>query len=302
MKKFNLIICITFIILSTFAQKKHTYHNYAFDNKVLNGKISAWGPSFVDEDLIFTIDLSEKTKYNYTISFGEQSDIKFIGFVFSNKTDGSENKHIYPGQIKIRGEQLKKCVIMSRDWIDKFFLGNINETSLDELVVSQHIEIRYDDLFGSNIRYLYPIKLRPQTEASIRFWEEAIKSIDEKEQRENNKLDSIQRKKLNDSMRGLFGEKPTGKNSKKLKDLSTREMIKGTFKKPNFDVDDKGIVVVDIIVDPKGDVIETSIGKGTTTNNASLRSESLKATKKIKYNKIDSNENQQGSVTYHFHL
>lgn len=191
---------------------------------------------------------------------------------------------------------------MSRDWIDKFFLGTINETSLDELVVSQHIEIRYDDLFGSNIRYLYPIKLRPQTEASIRFWEEAIKSIDEKEQRENKKLDSIQRKKLNESMRGLFGEKPTGKNSKKLKDLSTREMIKGTFKKPNFDVDDKGIVVVDIIVDPKGDVIETSIGKGTTTNNASLRSESLKAAKKIKYNKIDSNENQQGSVTYHFHL
>lgn len=51
MKKFNLTVCITFIILSTFAQKKYTYHNYAFDNKMLNGKISSWGPSFVDEDL-----------------------------------------------------------------------------------------------------------------------------------------------------------------------------------------------------------------------------------------------------------
>lgn len=158
------------------AQQVHTYNNYAFNNKVLDGNvIHSLGPSFIEEDLIFTLDLSSKQKeYNYLIEFGKSADIVFIGLVFGNKTYG--NKHLYQGHIKIKGEDLKNCIVLSKDNIEKYFLGDIKETYPYELILNQCIEIIYDGMFGESLRYLYPIKLRTEYEDVI---EEGMKKTDE---------------------------------------------------------------------------------------------------------------------------
>lgn len=71
---------------------------------------------------------------------------------------------------------------------------------------------------------------------------------------------------------------------------------------PSYNVDDYGTVVVDIIVDPQGNVIEATIGKGTTAANTSLRNESLKAAKRTKFSVIKTSNNQRGTITYRFNL
>ncbi len=85
-------------------------------------------------------------------------------------------------------------------------------------------------------------------------------------------------------------------------DLGGRSLGSGGLAKPNYSVDDYGTVVVDILVDSKGNVVEATIGKGTNTPSASLRSEALKAAKKTKFNEVNSVINQKGTITYKFNL
>lgn len=85
-------------------------------------------------------------------------------------------------------------------------------------------------------------------------------------------------------------------------DLGGRGVGAGGLKLPAYRVDDYGTVVVDIIVDPKGNVIEASIGKGTNTTNASLRNESLAAARRTKFTTSSNSNNQKGTITYKFKL
>lgn len=85
-------------------------------------------------------------------------------------------------------------------------------------------------------------------------------------------------------------------------DLGGRGLGAGGLKLPSYHVDDYGTVVVDIIVDPKGNVIEASIGKGTNTTNSSLRNESLRAAKQTKFAVVNTTNNQKGTITYKFNL
>jgi len=85
-------------------------------------------------------------------------------------------------------------------------------------------------------------------------------------------------------------------------DLGGRGLGQGGLKLPSYNVDDYGTVVVDIIVDPKGNVIETSIGRGTNTTNSSLRNESLKAARQTKFSIVNTTGNQKGTITYKFNL
>lgn len=85
-------------------------------------------------------------------------------------------------------------------------------------------------------------------------------------------------------------------------DLGGRSLGSGGLVKPNYSVDDYGTVVVDILVDAKGNVVEATIGKGTNTPNSSLRTEALRAAKKTKFNEVSSVINQKGTITYKFNL
>lgn len=85
-------------------------------------------------------------------------------------------------------------------------------------------------------------------------------------------------------------------------ELDGRSLGKGGLVKPKYEVNDYGVVVINILVDPKGNVIEASIGKGGNTTSAKLVSEAINAAKKTKFNEIQSIVNQRGSITYKFQL
>lgn len=85
-------------------------------------------------------------------------------------------------------------------------------------------------------------------------------------------------------------------------DLNGRSLGEGGLPRPVYDVQDEGKVVVTIIVNPAGVVINTSINKQTNTVNAALRRAAENAAKKARFNVIDGVNNQQGTITYYFNL
>lgn len=85
-------------------------------------------------------------------------------------------------------------------------------------------------------------------------------------------------------------------------DLGGRGVGGGGLAQPSYNVDADGTVVVDIVVDPRGNVVEATIGRGTTATNAALRRESLSAAKKTKFQSVSTLGNQKGTITYRFNL
>ena len=138
--------------------------------------------------------------------------------------------------------------------------------------------------------------------------------------------EEARRREINQQMSGLFGESsgsrgntegsgtqgvssgnatqgsPSGTGGIGSYDLGGRSLGSGGLVQPSYTVNDYGIVVVNITVDPAGNVIHTEIGRGTNTPNATLRSEALRAARNTKFNGINSTNNQQGTITYRFNL
>ncbi len=85
-------------------------------------------------------------------------------------------------------------------------------------------------------------------------------------------------------------------------DLGGRSLGGGGLIQPRYTVDDYGTVVVNITVNPNGNVINAEIGRGTNTPSSTLRNEALKAARSTKFNTITSANNQQGTITYKFNL
>ena len=84
--------------------------------------------------------------------------------------------------------------------------------------------------------------------------------------------------------------------------LGGRSLGSGGLIQPKYTVDEYGTVVVNITVDPKGNVINAEIGQGTNTGNATLRTEAIRAARNTKFNSINSLNPQQGTITYKFNL
>ncbi|MDR1719667.1 MAG: TonB family protein [Dysgonamonadaceae bacterium] len=84
--------------------------------------------------------------------------------------------------------------------------------------------------------------------------------------------------------------------------LTGRTLGSGGLPKPAYSVQDEGKIVVNITVDPKGNVILAEIGKGTNIDNASLRKSALEAARKTKFNAISGSNNQSGTITYKYKL
>lgn len=84
--------------------------------------------------------------------------------------------------------------------------------------------------------------------------------------------------------------------------LGGRSLGSGGLIKPTYSENDYGTVVVDILVNAKGEVVEATIGKGTNTPNTNLRNEALRAAKRTRFNEVSSVTNQKGTITYKFNL
>ena len=136
-----------------------------------------------------------------------------------------------------------------------------------------------------------------------------------------------QRRDINNQMSGLFGDNPGGSRGTTsgtgvqgvstgnsttgaasgiggmgTYDLGGRSVGQGGLVRPNYAVDDAGTIVVNITVDPQGNVINAEIGRGTNIPNNTLRNEALRAARSTKFNVVNTGNNQKGTITYKFNL
>jgi TonB family protein len=84
--------------------------------------------------------------------------------------------------------------------------------------------------------------------------------------------------------------------------LNGRSIGAGGLPKPAYTIQEEGKIVINITVDPKGNVIFADIGKGTNIDNESMRKSALSAAKKAKFNEISGTNNQSGTITYVYRL
>ena len=95
----------------------------------------------------------------------------------------------------------------------------------------------------------------------------------------------------------------TGTGSFGSFDLSGRSLRGGSLPRPAYDVQEEGTIVVEITVNPQGDVTQAEIRlRGTNIENANMRRSAIDAAKKTKFNSISGNQNQIGTITYRYTL
>lgn len=96
--------------------------------------------------------------------------------------------------------------------------------------------------------------------------------------------------------------KATGTGGYGTFDLGGRTLGNGSLPRPAYTVQEEGRVVVNITVNPAGDVIGTSINPQTNTVNAVLRKAAIDAARRAKFNAVEGPSNQTGTITYYFNL
>lgn len=113
-----------------------------------------------------------------------------------------------------------------------------------------------------------------------------------------------------DSGEGLQGSptgnaaegKSTGVGGYGTFDLNGRSLGPGGLPKPIYNVQEEGVVVIEIVVNPSGTVVRTKVTKGTNTMNKDLRDAAEKAAIKARFNAVGGVNNQTGTITYYFKL
>ena len=97
----------------------------------------------------------------------------------------------------------------------------------------------------------------------------------------------------------MFKEKGTGKEEGTQKEgMNGRSIGAGGLPRPAYTIQEEGRIVINITVDPKGNVIFAEVGRGTNIDNASMRKSALDAARKAKFNSISGANNQSGTITY----
>ena len=84
--------------------------------------------------------------------------------------------------------------------------------------------------------------------------------------------------------------------------LNGRSLGSGGLPKPIYNVQEEGVVVIEIVVNPSGTVVRTKVTKGTNTMNKDLRDAAEKAAIKARFNAVGGVNNQTGTITYYFKL
>ena len=83
-------------------------------------------------------------------------------------------------------------------------------------------------------------------------------------------------------------------------ELRDRVLLNDGLPIPSYDIQEEGRVVVDIKVNPQGKVVRARINVQTNTDNKILHKSAIKAAIKARFNKVDENEDQPGTITYYF--
>jgi TonB family protein len=84
--------------------------------------------------------------------------------------------------------------------------------------------------------------------------------------------------------------------------LNGRYIGQGGLPRPTDNGQEEGKIVINITVDPDGNVIFAEIGKGTNIDRAPMRKSALEAARRAKFNKIKDTDNQNGTITYIYKL
>ncbi|MDR0700571.1 MAG: TonB family protein [Tannerella sp.] len=84
--------------------------------------------------------------------------------------------------------------------------------------------------------------------------------------------------------------------------LNGRYIGQGGLPQPMDNGQEEGKIVINITVDPDGNVISYKIGRGTNIDNTLMRKSALEAAGRAKFNKIKDTDNQNGTITYHYKL
>ncbi|OAV69774.1 hypothetical protein Barb6XT_00277 [Bacteroidales bacterium Barb6XT] len=80
--------------------------------------------------------------------------------------------------------------------------------------------------------------------------------------------------------------------------LNGRSIGPDGLPRPAYTIQEEGKIVIDITVDPKGNVIFAEIGRGTDIGNDSMRRSAREAARRAKFNSITGSNNQRGTITY----
>lgn len=103
-----------------------------------------------------------------------------------------------------------------------------------------------------------------------------------------------------------FGNSDTGANEGTggfgTFNLDGRYIGQGGLPRPTDRGQQDGKIVINITVDPNGNVIQAEIGRGTNIDNAQMRNSAIDAAKRAKFNKIKGTNNQNGTITYIYKL
>ncbi len=84
--------------------------------------------------------------------------------------------------------------------------------------------------------------------------------------------------------------------------LDGRYIGQGGLPRPTDRGQEPGKIVINITVDPNGNVILAEIGRGTNIDDAQMRKSAIDAAKRAKFNKIKGANNQNGTITYIYKL
>ena len=169
-----------------------------------------------------------------------------------------------------------------------------------------------------------PVKKPEKTEAEKAA--EAKRLAEEKAERERKAAEEAAKKKVANAfgkgaqMGGSKGTSASGTGTEGSKDgnsstgaktgtggygtfdLGGRSLGTGSLPKPAYNVQEEGRVVVNITVNPAGQVISTGINPQTNTVSSALRKAAEDAAKKARFNTVDGVTNQTGTITYYFNL
>lgn len=169
-----------------------------------------------------------------------------------------------------------------------------------------------------------PVKKPEKTEAEKAA--EAKRLAEEKAERERKASEEAARKRVSGAfgkgaqMEGNKGTSASGTGTEGSKegnsstgaktgtggygtfDLGGRSLGTGSLPKPAYNVQEEGRVVVNITVNPAGQVISTGINPQTNTVSSALRKAAEDAAKKARFNTVEGVTNQTGTITYYFNL
>ena len=78
--------------------------------------------------------------------------------------------------------------------------------------------------------------------------------------------------------------------------------LRGNLVRPDYTVNESGSVVVEIMVDSNGDVIQATVARSTNIDSRVLRNAAIEAAKSTHFNPITSQKHQVGRIIYNFSM